>query len=187
MKKIILVFALLISIFSFGQETEFKMTKDAFTDYIVTPCDGKLQSDIYKKTLDWLSIAYKNPKEVLKASLENDYVRLEGSSGGLVCINALGMKNCYDTKYQIEISFKEGKYKFDIIEIQYYVGASQYSSGGWYPFNMIAMEPYFNKKGEIRSAYKYYPENVPSYFNDLNKSLHDFIISTEIPSKKSDW
>ncbi|MHC0442357.1 DUF4468 domain-containing protein [Flavobacterium sp. 3-210] len=187
MTKIITLAFVMICSIVFSQDTEFKMSKEGFTDYVVTPCEGKTQSEIYKKTLDWINVTYKNPKEVLKANLENDYVRFEGSASGLVCVNALGMKNCYNTKYQIEVSFKEGKYKFDIIEIQYYVSSSQYSSGGWYPFNMIGMEPYYNKKGEIRSAYKYYPEYIPPYFNDLNKSLQNFVLSNEIPSKKADW
>lgn len=170
----------------FSQDTEFKMTKESFTDYVVTPCEDKSQSEIYKKTLDWLNVTYKNPKEVLKANLENDYVRFEGSAPSLVCLSSLGMKTCYSTKYQIEVSFKDGKYKFDIIEIQYYVNSSQYSSGGWSQFPMVGMEYYYNKKGEIKSTFKNFPI-IPSYFNDLNKSLHDFVMSNEIPSKKQDW
>jgi hypothetical protein len=178
---------ILICSFSFGQNIEFTMSKEGFTDYVVTQCEGKSQSEIYKKTLDWLNVTYKNPKEVLKANLENDYVRFEGSSPSLVCLSSLGMKTCYNTKYQIEVSFKEGKYKFDIIEIQYYVNSSQYSPGGWSQFPMVGMEYYYNKKGEIKSTFKNFPEFIPPYFNDLNKSLHDFVMSNEIPSKKQDW
>ena len=94
MKKIIyfLLATISISNLSFGQETEFKFTKEGFTDFVVTQCEGKTQAELYKKALDWVSVTYKNPKEVIKAQIENDYIRIEGSSNSLVCLNILGKK-----------------------------------------------------------------------------------------------
>lgn len=185
MRKIFYI-GLLISGICIGQETEFKFTKDGFTDYVVVECKDKMANEIYKKTLDWVSKTYNNPKEVIKAQIEYDYIRIEGVSDNLSCINVLG-KICHDTKYQIEIHFKDGKYKFDIVEIQAYYAPSQYSAGGWFTEDFTKMDVYFNKKGEIRGRYKFYPETLPVYFNDLNKSLKEYILSDEITSKKSDW
>lgn len=186
MKKLLYAIVMVTGI-TFGQETEFKLTKDGFTDYVVTECKDKTAAEMYKKTLDWISVTYKNPKEVIKAQIENDYVRIEGASSSLICLNILGMKNCFDTKYQIEISFKEGKYKFDVIELQYYVAPGQYTRGGWFPENFEKIDEYYNKKGEIKGRYKYYPETIPLYFNVTNTKLKEFILSESIPSKKSDW
>lgn len=183
MKKIILVLVLIVSQLSFGQEKEFTFTKDGFTDFVVTDCSGKTQAELYKKCMDWISVTYKNPKEVLKAQIENDYIRFEGSKDGLICTNGFGVKSCYNTKYQIEVSFKEGKYKFDIIDMKFYLGA-QY---GWIDFPLNGVKSYYDKNGIIKKMNKHYPEMIPPYFNDLNKSLNDFIVSNEIPSKKSDW
>lgn len=41
--------ALTLSTIGYCQEAEFKFTKDGFTDYVVTQCEGKTQSEIYKK------------------------------------------------------------------------------------------------------------------------------------------
>lgn len=188
MKKIIyfLLTTISISNLSFSQETEFKFKKEGFTDFVVTQCEGKTQAELYKKTLDWVSVTYKNPKEVIKAQIENDYIRIEGSSNSLICLNILG-KKFNNATYQIEISFKEGKYKFDVIEIRQYTEPSQYGAGGWSEVGLATTEPYYNKKGEIRGIFKYFPELIPTYFNKLNLELKDYLISDNIPTKKSEW
>lgn len=181
MKKTIFFLIVTISSFSFSQETEFKFDKENFTDYIVTQCEGKSQAELYKKALDWVSVTYKNPKEVVKAQIENDYIRIEGASKDLVCFNILGSKSCNTSKYTIEISFKDGRYKFDILgNIQYLY------EDGWAEISLDKTSVYYNKKGEIRSNYKYFPE-IATYFNNLNLELKEFLISDKIPSKKSDW
>lgn len=187
MKKVLLGLTLLFSAFGFSQESEFKFTKDGFTDFVITPCEGKIQSELYKKALDWVAVTFKNPKEVIKTQIENDYLRLEVTGRNLIYFKTLGVKNPRNSKYQIEISFKDGKYKFDIIEISYYDTLNNYNASqwGWISVDMNDMAIYFNKKGEIRGAYKYFPEMIPTYFNELNKSLHDFLISNEIPSKNN--
>ena len=185
-KNILIVVVFLFTILGFSQETEFKFTKEGFTDFVITEVRNKTQSEMYKKAIDWVSVTFKNPKEVIMAQIENDYIRIEGSSDSFICINSL-FKEFQKAKYQIEISFKDGKYKFDIISIQNYIAPSQYNSGGWHEFDIINMNWYFNKKGEIKSVYKYYPEMIPQYFNKLNLELKDFLFSDKIPSKKSDW
>lgn len=184
MKRLIVM--LLVSISAFAQETEFKFTKDGFTDFVVTPVEGKTQAELYKKTLDWVAVTYNNPKEVIKAQIENDYIRIEGSKKNLVCVTRL-IEFCYNTRYQIEISFKEGKYKFDVIKIEYYTEPSKYGPGGWYDFQLNDMNEYFKKSGDPRGAYENCIVQFPKYFNDLNIDLSNFLKSTAIPSKKSDW
>ena len=63
---------------------------------------------------------------------------------------------------------------------------SQYSSGGWFPVSFDKPELFFDKKGELKGKFKYY-DKIPNYFNDLNNSLYNFIISDKIPSKEDKW
>ena len=102
MKKYILLFFLFSTIIGFAQETEFKFSKKGFTDFVVVECENKTQSELYKKTLDWVAVNYNTPSDVIKGQIENDYIRIEGFSKDLVANG---------TRYQIEISFKDGKYK----------------------------------------------------------------------------
>jgi hypothetical protein len=137
---------------------------------------------LYKKTLDWVAISFKNPKEVIKAQIENDYIRLEGFKSKMLCINSLGTLACYDVKYQLEISFKDGKYKFDAISVDIITktGTSTFPING-------DVSAYFKKNGEIRTSFKLFPEALESTFNGLNKDLENFLKSETIPSKKGDW
>lgn len=184
MKKLMTIFSIVFSIVINAQESEFKLTPESLTDYVVIPFEGKTQSELYKKATEWIQYAYKNPKEVLKGNIENEYIRFQGAKKGLVVMNALG-RHPYDSRYTIEISFKDGKCKFDILEIEYYTPYSQYSPGGWNNLTINETSGYF-KKGELRSNCKYFTE-IPDYFNSLKNEFINFMKSETIPTKNSDW
>jgi hypothetical protein len=187
MKKTVLVLLMSVCFYTNAQETEFKFTKEGFTDYVVIPIEGKTAQELYKKTLDWVSLTYKNPKEVIKAQIENDYIRIQGIKSNMLCVKSLGISTCFDVRYEIEISLKDGKYKFDVTRIEQYSPPSQYSSGGWVEFQLTNFAPYFKESGEVRQMFKQYPEAFQSTFNDLNKDLETLLKSNTIPSKKGDW
>jgi hypothetical protein len=168
----------------FAQETEFKFTKEGFTDFVVAECPGKTQNELYKKSIDWLAVTYKNPKEVLKAQIENEYIRIEGIKDGLV---AGFMGSTFPIKYNLEISFKDNKYKFDVISIEYLVPANQYGTGGWKNYELQNVEDHYKKSGELKSKYENEHITFPKYFNGLNLDFMNFVKSDSIPSKKSDW
>ncbi|MFA9290095.1 MAG: DUF4468 domain-containing protein [Solirubrobacteraceae bacterium] len=181
------ILTLFATVLLFAQETEFKFTKDGFTDFVVINVDGKTPSELYKKTIDWISFSYKNPKEVIKAQIENDYIRFEGFKPNTLCPKLLGMSYCLDVKYQIEVSFKEGKYKFDVTKLESYNKPSENRIGGYIEFPLNNPTGFFKPNREVRPSFKSYPENLESTFNDLNKSLESFLKSDNIPTKKDDW
>ena len=185
MKKTLLIFFLFYTCFLFAQESEFTLSKEGLTDYIVTECTGKTQSEIYKKTLNWISFTYNTPSEVLKASIENEYVRIEGSSNNMIVLNSFGKVYC-SAKYQIEISFKDGKYKFDITELKYF-NKETLSEPTWKEFNLNKANIYYSRRGQISSIFKYLPDTLPKYLNELNVSLKKFVMSDNIPSKREGW
>lgn len=188
MKKIVLGLLMLVSFYSNAQPTEFKFTKEGFTDYVVGVVEGKTAQELYKKTLDWISVTYKNPKEVIKAQIENDYIRLEGVKSSMLCTKSLGLMNCSDGRYLIEISFKDGKYKFDLTKLEQYIPPSQYTvTSGWSEVGLANTSGYYKDNGDLRSVFKLYPTAIETEFNSLNMSLIDFLKSDTIPSKKSDW
>lgn len=193
MKKLQFLFLFLTGIMS-AQETEFTFDNTkGMTDFIVVNVESKSATEIYKKVIEWIKVTYKNPDKVILSTIENEYVRFEGSSSAVYPVNAPLMGKSYlESKYQIEISIKEGKYKFDVIGMENYNSPSQYSRGGWIPntvFNGNAekkfLERYVYKKdGTLRSYYKYI-NDVPVYFNDLNKSLIENISATV--KKNDSW
>lgn len=183
MRKIIYLLVLVYS-YGYSQETEFTFTKDGFTDYVVTECQGKTAPELYKKVIDWVFVSYKNPKEVLLAQIDNDYVRIEGIKDGLV---SGYMGTTFPVKYQIEISLKDNKYKFDLLSVEYYVNGNQYGSGGWRNYELNDVKNHYKSSGEVKSKYENEHTTFPAYFNELNNSLKDFILNQGILSKKKDW
>ncbi|RBA29489.1 DUF4468 domain-containing protein [Flavobacterium tibetense] len=193
MKKLFLGLLMAVCFYSSAQETEFTFTaENGMTDFIVTPIEGKTAPEIYKKVIEWIKVTYKNPDKVILSTIENEYVRFEGYSETLHSYNAMG-KHYEPTKYEIEINVKDGKYKFDLISMQSLKLASSYSQGGWYDVKMFTskmtnedlVKAYvFKKDGTLRATYKYINE-IPMFFNNLNKSLSESIISTA--NKSEGW
>lgn len=187
MKKILFVliaFNLLLPKQVKAQETEFAFTQEkGMTDYIVTPVEGKTAPEIYKKVIEWIKVTYKDPDKVILSTIENEYIRFEGASGTLYSYNSLLGRVYENTKYQIEISIQNGRYKFDIIGMQCYALSSASVAGGWYDnaiFNKN-MQPegtkmFFKKDGSFKGMWKYIPD-VPKYFNELNLNLKESITS----------
>src|SRR5690606_34134583 len=166
MKKLLLLL-ILASGFLHSQDREFSITKEkGFTDYIVVEMNGKTASELYGKTLEWINRVYKNPEKVILGQIENEYIRFQGSSKNLYTLQALGSRNPLLTRYQIEISFKDGKYKFDVTNMEYF------HQNVWYP--VPTNDTLYNKKGELKSMFKHIHE-IPAYFNSTNNSLSDYI------------
>lgn len=186
MKKIFIGFLIIISYYSNAQETEFTFTAEkGMTDFVVTPVEGKTAPEIYKKAIEWIKVTFKNPDKVLLSTIENEFIRFEGYSETLYSYNAMG-QHYEPTKYEIEISIKDGKYKFDLKSMQSLASSSSTSAGGWYDVKFFTTtmgqeeleKAYvFKKDGTLRSSFKFANE-VPVYFNNLNKSLSESIIST---------
>ena len=176
MKKIIIAM-LFASTMMTAQETEFTFNSESgMTDFIVVKVEGKTAPDIYKKIIEWIKITYKNPDKVILATIENEYVRFEGSSESFYAMNPIS-KIYVPVKYEIEISIKDEKYKFD------YTGMTIIENGVKIPYFSTKSKkeldnyPLFKKDGTLRSTYKYFNE-VPIYLNNLNKLLTNHIVST---------
>ena len=71
-----------------AQETEFTFDSNkGMTDFIVVPVEGKTAPEIYKKIIEWIKVTYKNPDKVILSTIENEYIRFEGSSETLYAVN----------------------------------------------------------------------------------------------------
>ncbi len=166
-----------VSFYSNAQETEFTFTADkGMTDFIVTPVEGKTAPEIYKKVIEWIKVTYKNPNEVILSTIENEYVRFEGITNEI---------DNSKYKYQIELTIKDGKYKFDLIGLQFYLDTNTYGNMGWnnLKVNFITnstkedVKGLYRKDGTYRNFLEYVPK-TPIFFNNLNKSLSESIVST---------
>lgn len=169
MKYFISSFLFFLAVNVYSQESQFTITKDNLTDYMVVNCKGKTEKELYDKTLEWISLNFKNPGQVIQAQLVNQMIRIEGDSEKFN-----GFSN---SKYVIEISFKEGKYKFDPTQYTIINGINKFDFFATY-------QSYFNKEGEVKDRLKVTVNGVLDTMNGLNKSLEKFILNHNSDSNK---
>lgn len=186
MKNFFFAAALLCAAYTANAQApaRFELTPQGFTDYIVADVPGKSKTDLFKSTADWIAVNYKAP-DAVKSKVEGDKITFEGT-GKIVSFDG-GLKKTHDSRYQIEVALKDGKYKFDLLKLEYYVERNQLGPGGWREINLTDVTNYYTKQGNLRPANKYFTEIV-DYFNSLSDELKRFIESGATPTvKKSDW
>ncbi|MCC9044595.1 DUF4468 domain-containing protein [Myroides sp. M-43] len=187
MKKIITLLFLLVSLTMFSQiPTEFTLTKEGLTPFVVTTVQDKTQAEIYTKTLEWVNKTFKEPSEVIKATVQNDYVRIEVFTAAVYATKLLGVTAYTDLKYQIEVSAKDNRYKFEVLDIQFYVEGSSATVAGWRTLvNETNVEYWHKKDGTIKPRFIDLKDKLPKLFNSTNQELKSFIESNN--SQKNDW
>lgn len=167
MKKLSLLVAFLICNLSFAQEIpQLKSTLEGVEPIVVT-IDDLSAEEIYKKSINWVKETYKNPEEVLKADIENEKIRIVGYDPNAWYFMSMGSEKNMSINYTVEISFKEGKYRFEYVIDKL---SHNYSYKG--PFKYESM---YNKKGELKKAYL---ESVPAIdktMNTLSTNYYNYI------------
>ncbi|MDI9256363.1 hypothetical protein [Flavobacterium sedimenticola] len=170
MKKII---ALLMICSSSLAQDKFSYDSNTITDFIVIDTPGA-SSDIYKKAVNWIKENYVNPDDVILMQMENEKIRFQGFKKQFHCMSSV----CSDATYIIEISFKDGKYKFDPISLKLSAGA------GSFDVPLTDLKPYHDKKGELKKGSKEALDSIVNLFNSLQLSFDGYLTGK---TKKEDW
>ena len=176
----------------------FKFSEGGFTDYVAIDIDSLSKENLYIQVKNWVLETYNTPSEVIKSEIKNKKIRIEGSqSNGLSIKGMLGEPYYYNIRYSIEISVRDGKYKFDPISLKYYVPYSKYVSAKWVDlsiFNKESLSPYYyqegKKKGRIQSIFSSFPSSIENHFDNLNISLFNYINKNKESSEEKsadDW
>lgn len=92
--------------------------------------------------------------------IENEKIRIDGIATGLLKIKG----NSFNLSYVIEISFKDNKYRFEIISLLY-ENSTDYKK-----------IPNFKTDKKLTKNFGDTPVEIENYFNKLNLSLKDYII-----------
>ena len=158
-----------ISVSTFAQETEFKFSKEGLTDFIVTTYEGSAAAT-YKLALAWVK---ENSKKgyAVTSSLENEKLTIQGGKENFLCSKAGGTTVCTYATFTIEISFKEGKYKFEAVGLT----EKPNNSTAVVAHDLNDFSEYYNKDGSLKKYKDDVPVAYESLFNDLNKSLVTFM------------
>jgi len=181
MKKKILFVSIMIllkSHISYGQEIEkIKLTPQG-VEPIVVQVDSLKSNEIYEKALNWVKETYKNPDKVLKANLENEKIRIDGFASNAWWYKSMGITNNYNMEYTVEISFKEGKYRFSYIIGQFYIEGGKKV--------LYDYKTFYKKSGEIKKSYIDAVPSLEQTMNDLSLSFYNYINGKTL-KKDDNW
>ncbi|MDC6364830.1 MULTISPECIES: DUF4468 domain-containing protein [Flavobacteriaceae] len=157
--------------------TKFEYQQKGLNDYVVTNVEVKTADEIYASSLNWVKETYKNPDEVIKATIEGKKIRLSGVASNLLIVKK---KYPFPLKYTAEIAVKDGRYKFEIFSIE--TPPNEYGNGADYK----NIEGFKTKKSMVKN-FGESPDRIENYFNNLNKSLKNYIESGNLSENDEDW
>jgi hypothetical protein len=176
MKRLILLTLIFTSVNMFGQTLNvtpdgLKDTNDSQKTFVVINCEGKTAKELYENSLKYINKNYKSPEDVIKGKTENEYLKFITHSPNFLIVKNSGAKIIIDANYTIELYFKDGKVKFEIIELDMHAPNGGYKvvfTGG--PFDGY---PIYNKKGELKR-----PETkteIETFFNAQINLIAEFL------------
>jgi len=158
-----------ISTAALAQDTEFKFSKEGLTDYIVTTYEGSAK-DTYNLALAWVKESSKKGYKIV-SSVEGEKLTIEGGKENFLCSKAGGTNVCSYGAFTIQISFKEGKFKFEAIGLT----EKPNNSTTVIAHDLNDFSEYYNKDGSLKKYKDDVPAAYETLFNDLNKSLVTFM------------
>lgn len=170
--KYLLLGALLLTLPAAAQES-VKLAADGIKP-VVVEMQGKSAAELFTKSKQWVNTYFKNPKEVLKAEVENDMIRVDGFCKDCFTMKFLGEN---DYSFTLEISFKDNKYKYE-------VAVTKLSDDGrpiYYNY-----DSFFKKDGSTRAMYEKSVESMEASLNATFNSFKDYQTG-KTQSAKSDW
>ncbi len=146
----------------------FQYSELGLNDFVVTDIDSTKMEELYNKTVKWIKETYKNPDVVLTMKIENEKVRIDAIASGLLKVRGFAS----DMSYIVEVSFKDNKYKFEIVSLLY---------DNRTDYKRI---PNFKTDSKMIKNFGTTPVNIEKYFNGLNESLRAYLTRQ---NKKDDW
>jgi len=173
MKKLILFSLVAFCGMTYGQK--FIVTSDGLRDandlektFVVLNLEGKTAKQLYDNAIKYINKNYKNPDASIKGKIDGEYLKFNSYKPELLFILNGGVKKVFfDANYTTEMSFKDGKVKYEIIELNMHqinnvsIPLTFIGSGlNWYVFN---------KKGELKRAET--KQDIESYFNSEIKII----------------
>ena len=122
MKKLILLSAVLFCGATYGQK--LVLTPNGLRDslnteksYVILNIEGKSAKQLYDHAVKYINKSHANPKEAIKGQADGEYLKYQTHVPGAISFKNCFLKERYDKNYTIELNFKDGKVKFEIIDL----------------------------------------------------------------------
>ncbi len=181
MKTLFLLLLISESLFcKAGQIPLLELTSDGVPP-VVVKVDSTLSAEVlYKRALDWVKKYYENPDMVIKSKDEGSMIRIEAYNDAFFYRenppNTIPSREVYGLNYILEISFKNGRYKFDFQpDDKLYVNHGALA--------LFTVYDLVRDKDIYGKSYQQARESFTKRMNSINESLHNYLTG----NKTGDW
>lgn len=182
MKIIMLLLLLMFANFSFAQkitvtQTGLKDSENIEKSFVVIPAEGKTAKHLYDESLKYINKNYKSADDVIKGKTDGEYLKFVTFAPNFITIKNGFARVPFTAKYTTELSFKDNKVKYEIIELEM-------SSEANYKLNFTGSGIsffIFNKKGELKKEDA--KNSIEEYFNANILSLSNFLQGKTVEDK----
>lgn len=154
---------------------KFQVTPDGIAP-IVLQLDNMAVAEIYRKTINYVQETYKNPKEVLKADMPNEMLRINGFKKN-VWAQKLPMTPMfyYDMEYTLEIEMKDNKVRLTLTPNQFWAGDIK---------GNFTIKDFFL---DTKAAKKFAEQAKPGLENSINEIVQGYYNYVKGLVKKDNW
>ncbi len=159
---------------SYGQK--FVVTPNGLKDlndkeksYVVINIEGKTAKELYDNAIKYINKNYKSPNDVIKGKIDGEYISFITHAGDFIPVKIMGRIHYYGADYTTELNFKDGKVKFEIInlDMKHEQGTQFYYVKTLYAWGV------YNKKEEIVDEGA--KIGIENFFNSRIQSLSDVL------------
>lgn len=152
--------------------------------FIVVQCPDKTAKDLYNNAIKYINKLYKNPDKVILGQIENEYLRFETYVAQISSFRYALINYNIRCKYSIELTFKEGKYKYEVIslEMEVTLGSNDPNPGKFLVSSngLTAFSVYKDNGKLLRPEVK---RDIEAYFNREISNIRTFLNE----AVKNDW
>jgi hypothetical protein len=174
MRKFLLLALISFSSVTFAQKLKvtpngLRDSEDSEKSFVVIPAEGKTAKQLYDDAVKYINKNYKSAEDVIKGKTEGEYLKFVTYAPKFILVKNSFDKVPFNAKYTIELNFKDGKVKYEIIELEMYNDAKYNLSftGSGLSFFI------YNKKGELKKEDA--KNSIEEYFNGNLSSLTNFL------------
>ncbi|HVX51243.1 MAG TPA: hypothetical protein VHB48_13840 [Chitinophagaceae bacterium] len=150
--------------------TGLKDAGDTAKTFIVLKADGKTAKELYESALKYIT---KMPHAAVQAKTEADFIRFDVTADGITKVKQI-VKIPIDAKYTAELTFKDGKVKFEVTALDMFNANNDKvklvfagSNNGQYAI--------YNKDGELKRDDA--KDDIETYFKNISTQLTQALVN----------
>lgn len=188
MKHLIIAFisVLLASNYAFAQfvvtPNGLEKTDKDGTDYYIIEVPNSSQSDLFKKTLQFITETYISPQKVISSQVENETI-------GITALHTIFYD--FDVHYKIIFRFKDGRVRFDtptIISMKKIQDGKEMHLTFTKTMSATSSIWLFNNKGELRGMLiPNYKTDIEHFFNSIYNKYSSFMTKNAGQEDDDNW